>query len=196
MQDGLRVLFVEDEPLVRQATAQSLELAGFAVIALPSAEAAMPHLSADFPGVLVTDVRLPGASGLDLLQHCRNAAPGVPVVLVTGHGDITMAVQAMREGAYDFIEKPFGADRLTDTVRRALERRALELENQALRRELAGPAAGTRIIGRSHAIDQVRALVANVAPTDVPVMINGETGTGKELVARAIHKRSAHAGAH
>lgn len=92
MQDGLRVLFVEDEPLVRQATAQSLELAGFSVLALPSAEAAMPHLGADFPGVLVTDVRLSGASGLDLLQHCRNAAPGVPVILVTGHGDITMAV--------------------------------------------------------------------------------------------------------
>ena len=96
MQDGLRVLFVEDEPLVRQATAQSLELAGFSVLALPSAEAAMPHLGADFPGVLVTDVRLSGASGLDLLQHCRNAAPGVPVILVTGHGDITMAVQAMQ----------------------------------------------------------------------------------------------------
>jgi len=190
MQDGLRVLFVEDEPLVRQATAQSLELAGFSVLALPSAEAAMPHLAADFPGVLVTDVRLSGASGLDLLHHCRNAAPGVPVILVTGHGDITMAVQAMREGAYDFIEKPFGADRLTDTVRRALERRGLELENRALRRELAGPAAGTRIIGRSPAIEQVRALVANVAATDVPVMINGETGTGKELVARSLHALS------
>ncbi|HBD38673.1 MAG TPA: sigma-54-dependent Fis family transcriptional regulator, partial [Cupriavidus sp.] len=190
MQDGLRVLFVEDEPLVRQATAQSLELAGFSVLALPSAEAAMPHLGADFPGVLVTDVRLSGASGLDLLQHCRNAAPGVPVILVTGHGDITMAVQAMREGAYDFIEKPFGADRLTETVRRALERRALELENHALRRELAGPAAGTRIIGRSPAIAQVRDLIANVAATDVPVMINGETGTGKELVARSLHALS------
>ncbi|AOY91910.1 sigma-54-dependent Fis family transcriptional regulator [Cupriavidus sp. USMAA2-4] len=190
MQEGLRVLFVEDEPLVRQATAQSLELAGFSVLALPSAEAAMPHLAADFPGVLVTDVRLSGASGLDLLHHCRNAAPGVPVILVTGHGDITMAVQAMREGAYDFIEKPFGADRLTDTVRRALERRALELENRALRRELAGPAGSTRIIGRSPAIEQVRALVANVAPTDVPVMINGETGTGKELVARSLHALS------
>jgi len=190
MHDGLRVLFVEDEPLVRQATAQSLELAGFAVLALPSAEAAMPHLNADFPGVLVTDVRLSGASGLDLLHHCRNLAPGVPVILVTGHGDITMAVQAMREGAYDFIEKPFGADRLTDTVRRALERRALELENLALRRELAGPAAGTRIIGRSAAIAQVRDLIANVAATDVPVMINGETGTGKELVARSLHALS------
>ncbi len=190
MQDGLRVLFVEDEPLVRQATAQSLELAGFAVLALPSAEAAMPHLSADFPGVLVTDVRLGGASGLDLLQHSRNVAPGVPVILVTGHGDITMAVQAMREGAYDFIEKPFGADRLTETVRRALERRALELENLALRRELAGQAAGTRIIGRSPAMGQVRDLIANVAATDVPVMINGETGTGKELVARSLHALS------
>jgi two-component system C4-dicarboxylate transport response regulator DctD len=190
MQDGLRVLFVEDEPMVRQATAQSLELAGFTVQAEPSAEAAMPHLTPEFPGVLVTDIRLPGASGLDLLHHCRSAAPGIPVILVTGHGDITMAVQAMREGAYDFIEKPFGADRLTEAVRRALERRALELENRALRRELAGPGGENSIIGRSHAIEQVRTLVANVAATDAPVMINGETGTGKELVARSLHAQS------
>ncbi len=195
MHDGLRVLFVEDEPLVRQATAQSLELAGFSVQAVASAEAALPHLLPDFPGVLVSDIRLPGASGLDLLQHCRNHAPGVPVILVTGHGDITMAVQAMREGAYDFIEKPFGADRLTDTVRRALEHRALALENRALRRELARPAGATPIIGRSHAIEQVRMLVANVAVTDAPVIINGETGTGKELVARSLHALSPRHGA-
>ncbi len=188
MQDGLRVLFVEDEPLVRQATAQSLELAGFSVLALPSAEAALPHLGADFPGVLVTDVRLPGAA----LTCCSTAATSRRHAGRARDGTRRHhhAVQAMREGAYDFIEKPFGADRLTDTVRRALERRALELENQALRRELAGSAAGTRIIGRSHAIDQVRALVANVAATDVPVMINGETGTGKELVARSLHALS------
>ncbi len=190
MQNGMHILFVEDEPLVRQATAQSLELAGFSVMALPSAEAAMPKLTADFPGVVVTDVRLPGASGLDLLQHCRNVAPSVPVILVTGHGDITMAVRAMREGAYDFIEKPFGADRLTDAVRRALERRLLELENRALRRELERPDSDTGIIGYSYAIGQVRALIANVAATDAPVLINGETGTGKELVARSLHALS------
>lgn len=139
---------------------------------------------------MVSDLRLPGASGLDVLAHCQSFGTGIPVVLVTGHGDITMAVQAMREGAFDFIEKPFPAERLTETVRRAVERRALELENRALRRELAGPAAGTRIIGRSPAMGAVRALIENVATTDAPVLINGETGTGKELVARSLHMLS------
>ncbi|MGT2434354.1 sigma-54-dependent transcriptional regulator [Cupriavidus basilensis] len=175
---------------MRQATAQSLELAGFSVQAFGSAEEAVGKIDANFPGVVVSDLRLPGASGLDVLAHCQSFGTGIPVVLVTGHGDITMAVQAMREGAFDFIEKPFPAERLTETVRRAVERRALELENRALRRELAGPAAGTRIIGRSPAMGAVRALIENVATTDAPVLINGETGTGKELVARSLHMLS------
>ncbi|MHA6847231.1 sigma-54-dependent transcriptional regulator [Ralstonia syzygii] len=190
MSEGLNVLFIEDDPPVRQATAQSLELAGFQVQAYGSAEEAVGRIDADFCGVVVSDLRLPGASGLDVLAHCQSFGTGIPVVLVTGHGDITMAVQAMRDGAFDFIEKPFPAERLTETVRRAVERRALELENRALRRELAGPAAGTRIIGRSQAMASVRALIDNVAATDAPVLINGETGTGKELVARSLHMLS------
>jgi two-component system C4-dicarboxylate transport response regulator DctD len=130
---------------------------------------------------------LPGASGLDLLAQCRERAPEVPVILVTGHGDISMAVQAMRDGAYDFIEKPFASERLIEAVRRALERRSLVLENQALRRELAGQ---SRIIGRSPAIEQVRRLIANIAPTDASVLINGDTGAGKELIARSLHEMS------
>ncbi len=105
--------------------------------------------------MIVNDIRLPGANGLDLLAQCRERAPDVPVILVTGHGDISMAVQAMRDGTYDFIEKPFASERLIETVRRALERRTLILENQALRRELAG-AGQSRIIGHSPAIEQVR----------------------------------------
>ena len=192
MQDGLRVLFVEDEPLVRQATAQSLELAGFAVLALPSAEAAMPHLSADFPGVLVTDVRLGGASGLDLLHHCRNVAPGLPVILVTGHGDITMAVQAMREGAYDFIEKPFSSERLVAIVRHAIERRQLSLQVRALRDALENwQGIQSVLIGRSAQMQQVRQTVKTLAETSADVLVYGETGTGKELVARCLHDHSA-----
>jgi two-component system C4-dicarboxylate transport response regulator DctD len=195
MTDGLQVLFIEDDELVRRANVQSLVLAGFDVAGYPSAEAALDVLNAagaSAPGMIVTDVRLPGASGLELLTLMRERAPDVPVIVVTGHGDISMAVQAMRDGAYDFIEKPFASERLVEAVRRALERRSLLLENRALRRELAVQGEGaTRIIGRSAAIEQVRKLIANVAPTDAAVLINGETGSGKELIARSLHEQSA-----
>src|SRR6185437_1521941 len=127
--------------------------AGFEVVGHASVESAAKTISADFSGVIVSDIRLPGASGLDLLAQCQERAPDVPVILVTGHGDISMPVQAMRDGAYDFIEKPFASERLIETVRRALERRRLVLENVALRRELAArDALVPRIIGRSAAI--------------------------------------------
>ncbi|MEM5325788.1 sigma-54 dependent transcriptional regulator [Paraburkholderia sp. JHI2823] len=186
-----RVLYVEDDELVRRAGVQSLQLAGFDAAGFANAEGALPLVDADFAGVVVSDIRLPGMSGLDLLAQCHERAPDVPVILVTGHGDISMAVQAMRDGAYDFIEKPFASERLIETVRRALERRLLVLENLALRRELAGQnALAPRIIGKSPAIEQVRKLIANVAPTDASVLINGDTGAGKELIARSLHELS------
>ncbi len=192
--DNPEVLFIEDDDLVRRASVQSLQLAGFAVSGYGSVEAAsdaLSRLDERFAGVVVSDVRLPGASGLDLLVQCRRTAPDVPIILVTGHGDISMAVQAMRDGAYDFVEKPFAAERLVDTVRRALERRRLVLENAALRRELAArDALVPRIIGRSPAIGEVRRLIANIAPTDAPVLIIGDTGAGKELIARSLHELS------
>ncbi|WP_205972309.1 sigma-54 dependent transcriptional regulator [Paraburkholderia sp. Tr-20389] len=188
---GLQVLYIEDDELVRRASVQSLQLAGFEVVGHASVESAAKLIHAEFSGVIVSDIRLPGASGLDLLAQCRERAPDVPVILVTGHGDISMAVQAMRDGAYDFIEKPFASERLIETVRRALERRTLVLENLALRRELAGQGTlAPRIIGRSLAIEQVRKLIANVAPTDASVLINGDTGAGKELIARSLHELS------
>ncbi|MGI4981796.1 MAG: sigma-54-dependent transcriptional regulator [Janthinobacterium lividum] len=191
MHDGLKVIFIEDDELVRRANVQSLQLAGIAVVGHANAESALPLIDAALPGIVVCDVKLPGISGLDLLTHCHDVAPDVPVILVTGHGDITMAVRAMRDGAYDFIEKPFAADRLLDTVYRALAHRKLWLENRALRRELAaGEEGGTRLIGSSPAIARVRDLLANIAPTDVPVLISGDTGAGKEVVARKLHEMS------
>src|SRR6516225_2086757 len=191
MNDGLQVLYIEDDELVRRASVQSLQLAGFDVVGHASVESAAKMISADVSGVIVSDIRLPGMSGLDLLAQCHERAPDVPIILVTGHGDISMAVQAMRDGAYDFIEKPFASERLIETVRRALERRTLLLENLALRRELAEQGTlAPRIIGKSPAIEQVRKLIANVAPTDASVIINGDTGAGKELIARSLHELS------
>lgn len=189
-----QVIFIEDDELVRRASVQSLQLAGLSVVgygAVETARGVLAALGEQFAGVIVSDVRLPGASGLELLAQCRERAPDVPVILVTGHGDISMAVQAMQDGAYDFVEKPFAAERLVDTVRRALERRRLVLENAALRRELAErDALVPRIIGRSSAIDQVRRLIVNIAPTGAPVLVVGDTGAGKELVARSLHELS------
>ena len=184
----LDVLFVEDDPAVRLGSTQALQLAGLRVTGLGSAEQVLPRVVPGFAGVLVTDVRLPGMDGLALLSRALQIDPTLPVILVTGHGDITMAVQAMRLGAYDFLEKPFSPDQLTEVVQRALEKRALSLEVDQLRRKLAGyESIEARLIGRSSAMQRLRRLVLDVASSDADVLILGETGTGKELVARCLH---------
>ena len=136
MFDGLKVLLVEDDPTVREGSEQALQLAGLDVLAFHSAELAYKLLTPDFPGIVVSDVRLPGMSGLELLQAVKTLDANLPVILVTGHGDITMAVHAMRTGAYDFIEKPYSSDQLVDVILRALETRRLTLEVHSLRRQL------------------------------------------------------------
>lgn len=183
------VLLVDDEPRVRLASRQTLELAGYEVHDYESAEQALEHLDPDWRGVVVSDVRMPGIDGLELLRRCTGFDADLPVILITGHGDVEMAVQAMRDGAYDFIEKPFAAERLVETVRRAFEKRNLVLENRSLRSELAGQTdIARRIIGRTSVVDHLRATVANLADTEANVLLRGETGTGKELVARCLHQ--------
>jgi len=189
------VLFVDDEPAVRLAVEQWLGLAGMTVRVFDDARAALPRLDSGFPGVLVSDVRMPGIDGFDLLAQALERDRDLPVVLVTGHGDIEMAVEAMRRGAYDFIEKPFVPDRLVDTIRRACEKRRLVLENRRLRHlAAAGGGIETRLLGNSPAAGRLRQEVLEVAATNVNVVIRGETGTGKEVVARCLHEFSARAG--
>jgi len=190
----MKALLVEDEAALRLATSQTLELGGFAVQACSSAEEALPLLPANFAGVVVTDVRLPGLSGLDLLARVAALDAELPVIVVTGHGDVTMAVEAMRAGAYDFIEKPFSSERLMDAVKRAQERRNLVLENRRLRSERAQHPDMPDLIGRSEAIEHLKVVVRNVAPTGVDILINGQTGTGKEVMARLIHAASGRKG--
>ncbi|HEY0589295.1 MAG TPA: sigma-54 dependent transcriptional regulator [Pseudoduganella sp.] len=190
----MKALLVEDEAALRLATSQTLELGGFAVQACSSAEEALPLLLANFAGVVVTDVRLPGLSGLELLARVAALDAELPVIVVTGHGDVTMAVEAMRAGAYDFIEKPFSSERLMDAVKRAQERRNLVLENRRLRSERAQHPDMPDLIGRSEAIEHLKVVVRNVAPTGVDILINGQTGTGKEVMARLIHAASGRKG--
>lgn len=183
-------ILVEDEQAVRLATTQTLELGGFAVRACASAEQAFALLHADYDGILVTDVRLPKASGLDLLAHAMQVDADVPVVVVTGHGDVVMAVQAMRNGAYDFIEKPFAADRLLESCLRAQEKRTLVLENRHLKQAVAAHPSMPELVGLSPTIEKLRKFIQNIGPTQVDVLINGATGCGKEVVARQLHLAS------
>jgi two-component system C4-dicarboxylate transport response regulator DctD len=190
----LEAILIEDEQAVRLATVQTLELGGFRVHACSSAEQAQLWLQPGFAGVVVTDVRLPGQSGLDLLAQIVALDPDLPVILMTGHGDVSMAVEAMRAGAYDFIEKPFAAERLIDTVRRAQEKRSLVLENQRLKAAWTGHPDMPSLIGQSAAIERVRMLIRSVGPTAADILINGQTGSGKEVVARQLHGASGRKG--
>jgi len=186
-----QVVFIDDEKHIRQANKQTLELADLAVTCHDCAEEALPVLSPEWPGVVICDIRLPNMDGLEFLVRAQKIDPNLPVILITGHGDISTAVQAMRDGAYDFIEKPYSSERLVKTVQRALEKRALTLENRSLRRELeAHSALGPRILGKTPTMEHLRSMIAQVADTGADVLIMGETGTGKELVARSLHELS------
>ena len=185
------VYFIDDELDLRLANEQTLRLAGFEVALFEKAEDALPLFDAQVDGVVVSDIRLPGINGLDLLQALQQVDASLPVILITGHGDISMAVDAMQKGAYDFIEKPFSSERLVDTVRRALEKRRLTLENRALRIELhEQEALGPRLIGKTAVMKSLRRSIGRLADTSADILLVGETGTGKELAARSLHEQS------
>ncbi len=191
MEADRKVIFIDDEKHIRLANTQTLELADLNVTCLDCAEKALPYLTMNWPGVVICDIRLPNMDGLTFLTKAQKSDPDLPVILITGHGDISTAVQAMRDGAYDFIEKPYSAERLVKTVERALEKRALTLENRSLRRELeAHSTPGPRIIGKTESMVRLRATIAQIANTAADILILGETGTGKELVARSLHEQS------
>lgn len=186
-----RVALVEDDEDMRAATRQALMLAGFAVDAFPAAPPALAAIGADYPGVVVTDVRMPLVSGIELFRtlHARDAT--LPVILVTGHADVAMAVDALKAGAWDFLAKPFDPADLIAAVTRAGTARALALDNRRLRALAAadgegGIAAG--LIGDSPAIRRLREMIPLLANTDLDLFIEGESGTGKELLARLIHR--------
>ncbi|NYD89443.1 sigma-54-dependent transcriptional regulator [Sphingomonas melonis] len=185
---GQTVLFVEDDEALRFATVQALELAGLSVRPFAGAEAALAALPADFDGVIVSDIRMPRIDGLQLLARVRALDKDLPVILVTGHGDVPMAVSALRDGAFDFLPKPFATDHLVATIARALERRALVIENRRLRAAVEAGEADSPLVGESAAMVRVRATIGRLAAADLDVLVEGETGTGKELAALMLHR--------
>ncbi|RKF05453.1 sigma-54-dependent Fis family transcriptional regulator [Oceaniradius stylonematis] len=189
---GETILFVDDEEHLRLAAEQALQLADLPVTCLAQAEKALARISRNFPGILVTDIRMPGMDGIQLMRRALEIDSEFPVILVTGHGDVELAVQCMREGAYDFLEKPYAPSRLVETVRRALDKRRLTLENRALRSQVGGrDAIEARLTGRSAAMVDLRHQIRAIAATEADVLIVGATGTGKEVAARALHRASA-----
>ena len=186
-----QVILVDDDPHLRQALSQTLDLAGLKVVALAEAQGLAERIEADWPGVVVSDIRMPGIDGLQLLEQLHGRDSELPVLLITGHGDVPLAVQAMRAGAYDFLEKPFATDALLDSVRRALALRRLVLDNRSLRLALSDrQQLATRLVGHSPAMLRLREQIGALAGTRADVLILGETGAGKEVVARALHDLS------
>ena len=186
-----RAVFIDDDDELLRANAQTLKLHGIAVDAHASARSALPTLTRDFDGVVVSDIRMPDMDGLQLFQRLRDIDPDIPVILITGHGDIATAVQCMRDGAYDFLAKPYAADRLITAIMHAAEKRHLVLENRRLREAaFAVEADEVPFIGATPAMQRIKQTLRHIADADVDVLVEGETGTGKEVVATALHRLS------
>ncbi len=185
-----RVLIVDDEADSREALAELTQRWGYDVQTASDGTEALRRAIEGHPDVILTDLVMPNMDGLWLLRALRAELPDCPVVLLTGRGTIQTAVQAIKEGAYDFIEKPLEVPRLRIVLERALEKKETMREVQLLRRRLAALAPGTDVIGSGPAMQRVFELVNKVAPSNASVVITGESGTGKEVVARAIHNLS------
>ncbi|AUH62747.1 sigma-54 dependent transcriptional regulator [Paracoccus zhejiangensis] len=184
----LKIAIVDDEPDMRESISQWLVLSGFQTETYASAEDALKVIGADWPGVVVTDIRMPGMDGMTFLKRLMGLDSGLPVIMITGHGDVPMAVEAMRLGAMDFMEKPFNPDRMTELAKKATQSRRLTLDNRALRRDLSeGQQVMSKLIGTSPVMERLREDILDLGQADGHVLIDGETGTGKTLVAHALH---------
>jgi DNA-binding NtrC family response regulator len=188
MARAMKVAIVDDEADMRQSISQWLALSGFDTETYASAEEALRDISADYAGIVVSDIKMPGLDGMGFLKRLMGMDSGLPVILITGHGDVPMAVEAMRIGAFDFLEKPFNPDRMTELAKRATSARRLTLDARALRRELSdGTVLMKKLVGASAVMERLREDILDFGQADGHVLIDGETGTGKTLVAHALH---------
>ena len=195
MPDAMTIAIVDDEEDMRQSISQWLSLSGFNTQTFSSAEEALKALSSDYKGIIVTDIRMPGMDGMAFLKRLMSLDSALPVIMITGHGDVPMAVEAMRIGAYDFLEKPFDPERMSELARRATQARRLTLDNRQLRRELSdGTVLLKKLVGSSPVMERLREDILDLAQADGHVLIDGETGTGKSLVAHALHACGPRAG--
>ncbi len=195
MATALKIAIVDDEQDMRQSISQWLALSGYDTETFANAEDALRGIGNDYPGIVVSDIRMPGMDGMQFLKRLMSQDSSLPVIMITGHGDVPMAVEAMRVGAFDFLEKPFNPDRMTELAKKATVSRRLTLNNRALRRELSdGNALMSKLIGSSPVMERLREDILDLGQADGHVLIDGETGTGKTLVAHALHAVGPRAG--
>ena len=190
MSEQAMLLVADDDPAVRQSLERTLTREGYGVVLAPDGQAALDRLRQGGIDLLLSDLKMPGLTGLELLKQAREAAPDVDVILLTAFGTVEEAVRAMKDGAIDFLTKPLQRAQLVRVIRQALERRSLIQQNRALKERLDDLLREGNAIGVSYAFKQMMTLVGQVADSSASVLIQGESGTGKELAARAIHDRS------
>ena len=182
------VAIVDDEADIRSALRQLLDLEQFSTVEFADAESALAAIDSAFPGVVISDLRMPGIGGGALFDRLFRCDPELPVIMMSGHGDIATAVDLVKRGAYDFLTKPFEGNTLIASIRRALDKRALVIENRRLRDQPASRATGA-FLGETPAIEQLRQTVTQLAQADIDVFIDGESGSGKSLIATTLHNR-------
>ena len=184
------ILVVDDEPKQLEILGKILRMEGWEVETSPSGEKALELLRAAPPQVLLTDLKMPGMDGISLLEHAAREAPSTAAIVMTAHGTVDTAVEAMKKGAFDYLTKPLERDELVLTLERALETVLLRRENRSLRAELKNRFSLDRIVGTHGGMQEVFRLIRKIAPSSANVLVCGESGTGKELVARALHTGS------
>jgi two-component system nitrogen regulation response regulator NtrX len=182
-----RILVIDDEAAIRDSLKMTLEYEGYEFIGAATGQEGLTLAEREAPDLVLLDVKMPGMDGLEVLDRLRAANDSLPVVVVSGHGTISTAVEATKKGAFDFIEKPFASDKVLVTLRNALDQRTLRDENRSLKRAVE---IRHQMIGDSTALKEVTAAIRRAAPTNATVLIQGESGVGKELVARTIHRNS------
>src|SRR5689334_19521088 len=194
MADPATLLVADDDPGLRESLERALTREGYRIVLASDGRAALERVQAGGIDLIVTDLKMPGLTGLELLRAAKTIAPDIDVILLTAFGTVEEAVKAMKDGAYDFLTKPFRREQLVKLIDKALERRDLIAKNKALQQRLDDLLRQGAMIGASPAFRRMMTLVEQVADSSATVLIQGESGTGKEGVARSIHERSARKG--